>query len=129
MTTEAPQPIAFNCLPSHLTWERLESLRLKRLGIPNRYSRHCNIVYNSQAAASMNAEKRSVSAMSSPLGKPGAVNQSEKAKKTNNSIAPFYTHEKRTCGYFFSRDTDNKKRNFGIPPSDLVAWRSQNPVQ
>ena len=45
------QPCHLHVTPQHLTWERLESLRLRRLGIPNRYSRHCNIVYNNQAAA------------------------------------------------------------------------------
>lgn len=41
-----------------------------------------------------------------------------------NALAPFSTLGKYTCGYYFSRDTDNKKRKTGIPPSDLVAWRS-----
>ena len=44
-----------------------------------------------------------------------------------NSMAPFSTLGKYTCGYYFSRDTDNKKRKTGIPPSNLVAWRSLNP--
>lgn len=42
----------------------------------------------------------------------------------SNSMSPFHTSIKPTCGYFFSRDTDNKKRRIGIPPSDLVSWRS-----
>lgn len=41
-----------------------------------------------------------------------------------NRLAPFSTSGKSTCGYYFSRDTDNNKRKTGIPPSDLVAWRS-----
>ena len=41
-----------------------------------------------------------------------------------NSLAPFSTLGKYTCGYYFSRSTDHKKRKTGIPPSDLVAWRS-----
>lgn len=41
-----------------------------------------------------------------------------------NSLAPFSTLGKSTCGYYFSRGTDNKKRKTGIPPSNLVAWRS-----
>lgn len=126
MTTEVHQPIAFNPNPAHLTWERLETLRLRRLGIPNRYSRHCNIVYNGQEAAAIKMERE---AKFGTIPAPGMTTPDKKGAKTNNSIAPFYTHEKRTCGYFFSRDTDNKKRSFGIPPSDLVAWRSSNPVQ
>ena len=41
----------------------------------------------------------------------------------NNSVCPFHTTMKPTCGYYFSRDTDNRKRRIGIPPSNLVAWR------
>jgi len=29
-----------------------------------------------------------------------------------------------TCGYYFTRDTVNKKVRIGVPPSDLVKWRS-----
>ena len=42
---------------------------------------------------------------------------------SNNSTAPFYTMQKPTCGFYFSRVTDNKKKNFGIPPANLVLWR------
>ncbi|KAF6025252.1 hypothetical protein EB796_016462 [Bugula neritina] len=43
----------------------------------------------------------------------------------NNSIAPFTTlAPKPTCGYYFTRDTVNKKVRIGVPPSDLVKWRS-----
>ena len=46
-------------------------------------------------------------------------------KRQVNSLAPFHTLKKKsTCGYYFSRSTDHKKRKTGIPPSDLVAWRS-----
>ncbi|RUS85214.1 hypothetical protein EGW08_007040 [Elysia chlorotica] len=120
------QPIPYNNNPNHLSWERLETLRLRRLGIPNRYSRHCNIVYNSQAAA-MNAAENSHQSL---CGGRSFEKIDKKNPKTNgNSLAPFYTHEKRTCGYFFSRETDNRKKNFGIPPSDLVAWRSSSATQ
>ncbi len=44
--------------------------------------------------------------------------------KKANSIAPFATLGKPTCGVFFSRETDNKKKKFGIPPSDLMKWRN-----
>ena len=52
-----------------------------------------------------------------------SLNNKDKGKAAN-SIAPFHTMSKPTCGVFFSRATDNKKRKFGIPPSDLVKWRS-----
>ena len=43
-----------------------------------------------------------------------------------NSLAPFAVIGKPTCGYFFSRDTDNKKRRTGIPPTNTVKWRSHS---
>ncbi|CAK8683283.1 unnamed protein product [Clavelina lepadiformis] len=43
-----------------------------------------------------------------------------------NSLAPFASLGKPTCGYFFSRTTDNKKRLTGIPPTNTVKWRSHN---
>jgi len=42
----------------------------------------------------------------------------------SNSLAPFATLAKPTCGYFFSRSTDHKKRLTGIPPTNTVKWRS-----
>jgi hypothetical protein len=45
-------------------------------------------------------------------------------KTSSNSLWPFCTMEKPSCGYFFSRNTDNKKR-LGIPPStNTVKWRN-----
>ena len=41
-----------------------------------------------------------------------------------NSIAPFASLGKPTCGYFFSRATDNKKRLIGILPTNTVQWRT-----
>lgn len=43
-----------------------------------------------------------------------------------NSLAPFASLGKPTCGYFFSRGTDNKKRRTGIPPTNTVKWRSHS---
>lgn len=44
----------------------------------------------------------------------------------SNSLAPFASIGKPTCGYYFSRKTDNKKRRTGIPPSNTVKWRSRS---
>ena len=43
-----------------------------------------------------------------------------------NSITPFSTLGKRSCGVFFSRQTDNRKNRTGIPPSDIAKWRYFN---
>merc|ERR1712097_30209 len=42
-----------------------------------------------------------------------------------NKLAPFKTLGKPTCGFNFSRETDNRKKKFGIMPSNLVKWRSE----
>merc|ERR1712224_790764 len=44
-------------------------------------------------------------------------------KTSSNSIRPFCTMEKPSCGYFFSRSTDNKKR-LGIPSTNTVKYRN-----
>ena len=44
--------------------------------------------------------------------------------RKNNSLAPFATLGKPTCGFFFADSTNNRKAKFGIPPSDLVKWRN-----
>ena len=48
----------------------------------------------------------------------------EGLKTQRNNIAPFSSSGKPTCGHFFSRNTDHRKRKIGIPPSNLVQWRS-----
>ena len=41
-----------------------------------------------------------------------------------NKLAPFKTIGKPTCGFNFSRETDNKRKSV-IMPSNLVKWRSE----
>ncbi|XP_076877840.1 uncharacterized protein LOC143526921 [Brachyhypopomus gauderio] len=41
-----------------------------------------------------------------------------------NSLSPFYTVGKPTCGYRFSWSTDHRRRHTGIAPSNIVMWRS-----
>merc|ERR1712050_169761 len=122
-----PHLFMFNPNPKLLTWERLEAKRLSKLGIPNRYSRHFTI------QANMNTSPRrehgvaqswgGESVTSSVPSTPGPVMLIQ-AGGVKNSMVPFATEAKPTCGFFFSRQTDHKKKNFGIPPSDLVKWRS-----
>ena len=48
-----------------------------------------------------------------------------KPRQVPNFISPFHTKSpKPTCGYYFSRETDNRKMRIGIAPTDLSAWRS-----
>lgn len=42
-----------------------------------------------------------------------------------NSINPFHTARiKPTCGFFFSQNTDHRRFNIGIKPSNVTEWRS-----
>ena len=111
---EAPHSLAFNPNQRTITWERLEFLRLKRLHLgPERYSRHFQRFQRekSQLRHSLPTAEHYV------IGPNGEI-------KKSNSIAPFSTVGKPTCGFFFSRTTDNKKKKIGIPPTNLVKWRS-----
>ncbi|XP_071114465.1 uncharacterized protein [Haliotis cracherodii] len=127
------QTVGFNPNLHTLTWERLETLRLKSLGIPNRFSRHCNTYTQSNVTKShfrppvTPTFEQTLRASTQPIFNGHKKTTKLGAKgtaKTPNSLAPFYTLGKPTCGFFFSRFTDNKKRDIGIPPSDLVQWRS-----
>ena len=42
-----------------------------------------------------------------------------------NQLSPFFTLGKPTCGFHFSRGTENRKRDFGIPPTNTQLWRSE----
>lgn len=103
-----------------LTWERLETLRLKKLGLKPHNNSTYTVLRSRDGQIERNYEagdamKQSASALTL---------RDSSGRSISNSLAPFFTEGKPTCGYFFSRDTDNKKKNFGIPPSDLVKWRN-----
>ncbi|XP_039098602.1 putative uncharacterized protein GUCA1ANB isoform X1 [Hyaena hyaena] len=42
----------------------------------------------------------------------------------SNSLNPFYTLQKPTCGYLYKRDTDHTRKRFDVPPANLVLWHS-----
>ncbi|XP_077017914.1 ciliary microtubule inner protein 3 isoform X2 [Tamandua tetradactyla] len=41
-----------------------------------------------------------------------------------NSLNPFSTLQKPTCGYLYRRDTDHTRKLFDVPAANLVLWRS-----
>jgi hypothetical protein len=123
-----PRELVYHDLPPHprlITWRMMEALRLENLGIPNRYSRHVNII---ALAGYQHASQPPVGPIPSisPRLERGPRIGGDSVIKTNNSLAPFATVGKPTCGYYFSRDTENKKVKIGIPPSNLVKWRSSS---
>ena len=56
--------------------------------------------------------------------KSGQASAETTMRNCRNCIAPFSSLGKPTCGHFFSRQTDHRKKKIGIPPSNLVQWRS-----
>ncbi|XP_028622483.1 uncharacterized protein LOC114620528 isoform X2 [Grammomys surdaster] len=42
----------------------------------------------------------------------------------SNSLTPFYTLQKPTCGYLYRRETDHTRKRFDVPPANLILWRS-----
>uniref|UniRef100_A0A8C6RKJ3 Uncharacterized protein n=1 Tax=Nannospalax galili TaxID=1026970 RepID=A0A8C6RKJ3_NANGA len=42
----------------------------------------------------------------------------------SNSLNPFYTLQKPTCGYLYRRETDHTRKHFAIPPANLILWRT-----
>ncbi|XP_049747908.1 putative uncharacterized protein CIMIP3 [Loxodonta africana] len=42
----------------------------------------------------------------------------------SNSLNPFYTVQKPTCGYLYRRDTDHTRKHFDVPSANVVLWRS-----
>lgn len=109
-----------------LVWSHLELQRLKKLGMPYRYSRHC--VMRREATTMSPRQLDVVPVNVVDVAVASAVTprdrQGNKAGQSSNSLAPFYTQAKPTCGYVFSWKTDNKKRRMGIPPTNVVRWRS-----
>ncbi|XP_057181801.1 putative uncharacterized protein GUCA1ANB isoform X2 [Triplophysa rosa] len=41
-----------------------------------------------------------------------------------NSLRPFYTAQKPTCGYSFSWDTDHRHKPTGLQPHNPAMWRN-----
>lgn len=42
----------------------------------------------------------------------------------SNSLNPFYTLQKPTCGHLYQRDTDHAHKSFDVSLPNLVLWRS-----
>ncbi|XP_040585241.1 putative uncharacterized protein GUCA1ANB [Mesocricetus auratus] len=42
----------------------------------------------------------------------------------SNSLNPFYTLQKPTCGYLYRRETDHTRKPFDVPPANLILWRT-----
>ncbi|XP_078662843.1 uncharacterized protein LOC144906448 [Branchiostoma floridae x Branchiostoma belcheri] len=113
-------------------WEPVNASRrvvLSDKGSPDfpygsRYSRHLNpSVFGDSLCKRPATSSGTVPAVEMhPLPRP-ATTGSGKVHYVN-SLAPFSTLQKPTCGYYFSREIDQKKKCIGIPATNIVKWRS-----
>ncbi|XP_033101788.1 uncharacterized protein LOC117104942 [Anneissia japonica] len=109
-------------LPNPAFWRSYVSSAPLKSSLPpldNRYSRHLNLTSGGLGCTRLISPPRSEADPNSSCSG-GIV---PKGGIMSNSVAPFATLGKATCGYFFSRETDHKKRLTGIPPANLVMWR------
>jgi len=120
---DTPHKFIYNPNPKTIAWERLEKARLESIGLCGRYSRHFNVTRSPRgpkqpglSGSCLHNDKENETTEKRLIEKAGA--------SQNNSLAPFTTVGKSTCGVYFNFNTCNVKRKFGIPPSDLVRWRS-----
>jgi hypothetical protein len=113
-----PHHYEFNQSPRTINWERLEYMRLRKLKLgPERYSRHFSRFQGPMEKTSGSITDQQGQPTHYVITKSGEIRKS-------NSMAPFSTVGKPTCGFFFTRNTDNKKKKIGIPATNLVKWRS-----
>lgn len=118
-----PHIFGFNANSKAINWERLEYIRLKKLRLgPERYSRHFQRFQRTDGQTEQQQQRKFNDLLTKQPTEYIITAYGEIRKA--NSIAPFATVYKPTCGFFFSRETDNKKKKIGIPPTNLVKWRS-----
>ena len=58
MENSSPMGLAYNPNPRTLTWERLEKMRLKKIGLQNRYSRHLSEIIRMTNQPNLGAQGR-----------------------------------------------------------------------
>ena len=90
--------------------------RNERRGLENTYSR-----YMTERMTKTRPDSLKKITLSNSRPASGSCGSSTQQR---NNIAPFSSSGKPTCGHFFSRETDHRKQKIGIPPSNLVQWRS-----
>uniref|UniRef100_H0W460 Ciliary microtubule inner protein 3 n=1 Tax=Cavia porcellus TaxID=10141 RepID=H0W460_CAVPO len=82
------------------------------------------------ARAWMREREQSLAAAYVPVamdaqGQPlGPLRASFYTAQYSNSLSPFYTLQKPTCGYLYRRDTDHTRKRFDVPPANVALWQS-----
>ena len=109
--------ITLNPDPRTITWEHLETLRCKQLGLSTKHSRHFNILRTHRPLTDpYDTEHNQVP--------PNSYTVTISVPRRVNSLAPFSTMGKPTCGYFFSEATNHLKLKSDVQSSNLTKWRS-----
>jgi len=107
---------------ARLAYDHLEKSRLKKLGLNETYSRF----YLSKPAVSTSSTSASLHPSLS-TGRTqthaGAEIRGTVSVSGTNTLSPFSTMRRPTCGYGFSHDTDNRRHPLDVPAADLTRWR------
>lgn len=115
-----PMVYSYNPDPRLRAWQSLEHARLHQMGLSSKLSRRYNVQRSRQfvpVGLHMRGQPQVRAAFLPPLAE--EFNDSGRKK---NDVAPFLTFQKPTCGFFFSRETDNRKIKHGLAPADLPSW-------
>ena len=105
-----------------LAYQRLEKQRIRKLGLNETYSRY----YLDSLASSPRSGSSQPSTVNS-FGSCASIRDGYFNSVPSNTIAPFATRQKPTCGCYFSDRTDNKRRQFGICPINVDKARYKFP--
>lgn len=116
-------------------WYTLEGLRLRNLGLQRRLRWQPHSPGNSSPRQSIQSAREGYrSSTESPRGRTMSARIDQEREMelmplpdTNgfhNTLAPFKTNDKPTCGFYFSRDIDHRKKQHGLIAADVPKWRS-----
>jgi hypothetical protein len=109
---------------SSTAYERFEKLRLKSLGLNEKYSRYY-LKRISQPYSTSPSQQLPTRLSWCNAAHDATSTSFESPRPEYNSVAPFATAGKTTCGYGFRESTDNRRKDFGIDPADIPRWRNE----
>ncbi|XP_067947527.1 uncharacterized protein [Watersipora subatra] len=111
-----------------VVYESLEQRRANKIGVKPLRNFDVTRSRKLETMSASHSFPPILTASSSPTAphlQPMQADSVELGLRRGNTIAPFTTlAPKPTCGYYFNRETLNKKVRIGVPPSDLVKWRT-----
>ena len=125
---------AYNPNPKTFAWENLERRRRENLGLRTDFSRNFSVLPSERVTHKIRVARAHNApcfcdvpgigfSVKGPFGRDDVSVTKGGVQAKRNCIAPFATLAKPTCGVFFSSNTDNRKQQLGIPPTDLMRSR------